>query len=97
MPANQLISIHEFCTYSRVEITFVDQLQQQGLIQTTTIGQTAYVPYEQLPRLEKFVRLHQDLSIHPDDLDVVSDLLDRVEQLQHELTQVRNRLASYES
>lgn len=94
---NQFISVPEFCTYSRIEVTFVDQLRQQGLIETTTIGQVAYVPFEQLPRLEKFIRLHQDLSIHPDDLDVVSDLLDRVEQLQHELTQVRNRLASYES
>ncbi|AQG81011.1 chaperone modulator CbpM [Spirosoma montaniterrae] len=97
MQPNQLISIQEFCQYNRVDVGFIDHLTQQGLIETTTVGQVLYVQVEHLPRLEKFVRLHVDLSIHPDDLDIVSNLLEQVESLQQELTRVRNRLAFYES
>lgn len=96
MQTNQLISVSEFCLYHKVEVTFIDVLEQRGLIQTTTIEQLAYVQTDQLPRLEKFVRLHQDLAIHTDDLDVVSDLIDRIESLQGQVTRLQNRLAFYE-
>lgn len=91
-----LIPVSEFCVYHHVEVSFVQLLEQQGLIEIITIEQSIYVQQEQLPRLEKFVRLHQDLSIHPDDLDVVSDLLERVESLQEQVTHLQNRLVFYE-
>jgi chaperone modulatory protein CbpM len=91
-----LILINEFCVYHHVEVDFVQLLEQRGLIETTIIQHATYVPSEQLPRLEKFVRLHQELAIHPDDLDVVDDLLERLEQMQQQLTQLQNRLVFYE-
>lgn len=97
MTPNHLISVREFCVYSQVEIRFVAQLQERGLIEIIIVEQTEYVPYEQLPRLEKFVRLHQDLAIHPDDLDVVNDLTERLEAMQQEMAILRNRLVFYES
>jgi hypothetical protein len=96
MQTNHLISVSEFCLYHQVEVTFINVLEQHGLIQTTTIEQSAYVQTEQLPQLEKFVRLHQDLAIHTDDLDVVSELLDRIESLQRQVMRLQNRLAFYE-
>ena len=97
MQTQHLISVREFCTYHHVEITFVETLADNGLIEITTIEQAVYVQPEQLSQLEKFVRLHQDLAIHAEDLDIVSDLLDRVESLQQELRQAQNRLIFYES
>ncbi|GAB3891706.1 chaperone modulator CbpM [Spirosoma agri] len=96
MQPNNLIAISEFCVHHHLEISFVNALEQQGLVEIITIEQTLYVQPEQLGRLEKLVRLHQDLSIHPDDLDIVSDLLERVENLQAQLTQLQNRLVFYE-
>ncbi len=93
----QLISVRDFCVYSHVETTFITHLEERGLIETMVIEQISYVPFEQLPQLEKFVRLHQDLAIHPDDLDVVNDLTERLEGVQQELTSLRNRLLFYES
>ncbi|SOD96111.1 chaperone modulator CbpM [Spirosoma fluviale] len=96
MQPNHLIPISEFCVHHHVEIAFVNSLEQQGLVETICVEQLVYVQPDQLPRLEKLVRLHQDLAIHPDDLDVVSDLLERLEGLQDELTQLQNRLVFYE-
>ncbi len=97
MITNQLISVRDFCVYSHVETTFVTHLEERGLIQTTIVEQTMYIPFDELPRLEKYVRLHQELAIHPDDLDVVNDLTERLESLQQELISLRNRLVFYES
>ncbi|AKD57766.1 chaperone modulator CbpM [Spirosoma radiotolerans] len=96
MQPNHLIPIREFCVHNHVEITFIQFLAQQGLVETVAIEQAVYIQPEQLPRLEKFVRLHQDLAIHPDDLDVVNDLLDRMEDLQQQVTRLQNRLIFYE-
>lgn len=96
MQTTQLIPVREFCVHHHIEITFIETLANNGLIETTLVEQAVYVHPEQLVRLEKFIRLHRDLSIHTDDLDVVSGLLDRVEDLQQQLTELRNRLVFYE-
>lgn len=96
MNAEHLILVSEFCAHYQIDTAFVDLLEQRSLVETITIEQIIYIQPEQLPRLEKFVRLHQDLSIHADDLDVVSDLLERVENLQQQVTQLQNRLSFYE-
>lgn len=96
MQTQHLILVRDFCVYHNVEITFVETLANQELIETTTIEETLYVDNGQLPQLEKFVRLHRDLAIHIDDLDVVSDLLDKMESLQNEVVSLQNRLRFYE-
>lgn len=96
MQTQHLILVRDFCVHHHIEITFVETLAANDLIETTTIEQTLYVEPAQLTQLEKFVRLHHDLNIHPDDLDVVSDLLDRVEDLQREVATLQNRLRFYE-
>ena len=96
MQTQHLILVRDFCVYHNIEITFVETLANRELIETTTIEETLYVDNGQLPQLEKFVRLHHDLAIHTDDLDVVSDLLDKMESLQHEVLSLQNRLRFYE-
>ena len=96
MQTEHLVLVRDFCVYHNVEITFVETLAANDLIQTTTIEQTLYVEPAQLSQLEKFVRLHRDLNIHTDDLDVVADLLDRMETLQNEVVALQNRLRFYE-
>lgn len=91
-----LIPVNEFCVHHQIGISFIQILEERGLVETITVEQSVYVQPEQLPRLEKFVRLHQDLSIHADDLDIVSQLLEHVESLQQQLTQLQNRLLFYE-
>lgn len=97
MPIEDLIPASDFCAYHHLEINFVHLLEQQGLIETVTVEQSVYLQPGQLGQLEKFVRLHQDLAVHPSDLDIVADLLDRLEGLQKQVTQLQNRLVFYES
>lgn len=96
MQPDDLVLISDFCIYHHIEIGFVNDLERQGLIELIVVQDTPYIQPGQLARLEKFARLHQELAIHTDDMDVVVDLLDRIEDLQKQVTHLQNRLAFYE-
>ncbi|MBO0934188.1 chaperone modulator CbpM [Fibrella aquatilis] len=96
MLTNSPILVRDFCVYHRIDVTFVDALERHGLIDFILIEQVPYLQPDQLTRLERFVRLHQDLAIAPDDLDVVANLLDQIESLQSQLTHLQTRLRFYE-
>ena len=96
MLPSDLIPAYDFCVHHHVEITFLRTLDRRGIIDVVTVEQTDYVRPEQLTRLERLVRLHQELAIHPDDLDIVSNLLEQVEELQRQVVGLRNRLRFYE-
>jgi hypothetical protein len=96
MENENLISLTEFCRYHRVDAGFIQLLEDNGLIETTMVQQTVYVHSENLGQLEKFVRLNKELNIPADNLDIVSHLLSRMENLQHEIKLLQNRINFYE-
>ncbi|MDZ7613457.1 MAG: chaperone modulator CbpM [Flavobacteriaceae bacterium] len=51
---------------------------------------------EAISNLEKLIRLHADLGVNMEGLDVIHHLLHKVSNLQHEINQMRNKLRFYE-
>ena len=96
MATDSLISLHEFFTYHQLDVGFVVALEEQGIVETITIGQVRYLHPDQLPPLERLIRLHRELAVHVEDLDIVLHLLERLEQAQEQTKQLQNRLAFYE-
>ncbi|GAB3643644.1 chaperone modulator CbpM [Spirosoma arcticum] len=96
MPTDPLISAHEFFTYHQLEMGFVVALEEQGMLETITIGPVRYLHPDQLGPLERLIRLHRELAVHVEDLDIVIHLLERLEQAQEQVDQLQNRLAFYE-
>src|SRR5580693_6228124 len=96
MGNENLISVLEFCRVHHIDVQFIELLEQTGLIETTSVQQTLYVHTDNLGKLEKLVRLNQDLEIPADNLDIVAGLLTRMEYLQEEIKDLRNRLGFYE-
>lgn len=97
MPTQQLISLHDFCSNHSIEISFVNTLHDYGLIRITLVENTAFIDLNQLPVLEKIVRLHYDLEINLPGIETIQHLLTRVEAMQEEMTTLRNKLRRYEN
>ena|SRR5579862_906151 len=91
-----LITADDFCTWHHVEYTFINSLNEAGLVELTVIEQTAYIPETQLQRLERMVRLHNELEINVAGIEAVDHLLQRIENIQEEIRVLRNRLRRYE-
>ena len=91
-----LISTDEFCTHYKVEYSFIDSLQQHGLIEVTTINDHSFIDHDHLKNVEKLVRLHYDLDINLEGIEAITYLLNRVKQMQDEIIALKNRLSIYE-
>jgi hypothetical protein len=96
MPEEDLILIMEFCRSYDVEQSFVQSLQEFGLIELQEIENKQFIHKDALMELEKYVHLHYDLNINLEGLDAIHNLLDKIKRMQLELNQLRNRLNAYE-
>jgi hypothetical protein len=92
-----LIPANEFCASHNIEISFIDSLQDAGMIEITTIKETEYIKENQLYELEKIVHLYYELDINLEGIDTVFHLLQRINDMQDEIILLKNRLRLYES
>jgi len=97
MQPKYLISIDDFCVKHNIDISFISSLQQNGLIEITTVEDIVYIDFEQLKQLEKFIQFYYELDINIEGIETVSYLLQKITNLQHELATLNNRLRLYES
>ena|ERR1700733_4698437 len=96
MQEQHLISADEFCFHHQVEYSFIDSLQQFGLIEVKTIEESRFIDSEKLFELEKFVRLHYELDINLEGIEAITYLLQKVKNLQEELNSLKSKLSLYE-
>jgi len=92
----QLISADEFCVHHQVEYSFINSLEQFGLIEVTVIEENRFINAGNLAELEKFVRLHYDLEINVEGIEAITYLLEKVKGMQNEINYLRNKLNLYE-
>jgi hypothetical protein len=97
MEAGYLIPIDKFCASHNIEISFISSLQESGLIEITTIKESAFIEADQLQKLEKFVRLYFELDINLEGIETINYLLQRINVLQDEITLLKNKLGIYET
>jgi hypothetical protein len=96
MNKGNMIPANEFCTYHNIEISFLNSLQEAGLIEITTLEETEYIPESQLYELEKIVHLYYELDINLEGIETVMHLLQRINNMQDEIILLKNRLRLYE-
>ena len=97
MNEKPLISAQILCSHYNIEISFVDALNKMGLIQIEIIEQNQFIHQDQISDLEKIIRLHNDLNMNLEGIDVVFNLLKKEKALRDELNALKNRLRLYEN
>ena len=96
MSTEHYIPIHTICTHYKVETTFLEGLNDFGLIEITTIEQSPCIHQNHIKSLESMIRLHDDLQLNLEGIDTVFNLLERIEHLQSQLQSTKIRLSIYE-
>ncbi len=92
-----LIPANEFCANHNIEVSFIRTLQENGLIEITTVEETGYIRKSQLQELERIVRLYFEMDINLEGIETINHLLEQINQMQDEITALRNRLRLYET
>ncbi len=97
METEQMIPVSEFCIYHNIELSFIYSLNESGLIDITSIEEKIFVPVTQLKHLETLMRLKDEMDINIEGIETISYLLQRMNDMQHLILQLHNKLAFYES
>lgn len=90
------IPVIQLCDQYVIEKSLFAELNNAGLIEVTIIEKTECLHKDRLWIFEKIIRIHKDLNINVEGIDAVMNLLERVEQLNKELQQIKKRLELYE-
>ena len=96
METQDLIIIDVFCQEYQIEINFINDLESFGLIETVVHNENKYLDINQLVHVEKIIRLHNDLNINKEGIEIILDLLEKEKQLLSEINYLKNRLGLYE-
>jgi hypothetical protein len=96
MRKENLITVNDFCVYHNVEYTFIDYLADAGLVKVTTVNKTSCIPLDEIQKLERLVRLHNELEINEPGLATINNLLQKIEDMQQEMSILKSRLSIYE-
>ncbi|WP_312088691.1 chaperone modulator CbpM [Chryseobacterium sp.] len=91
---NERISREELVKIYNIEITFFDELVDSGLINIQTENEVRYLLYEDLPSFEKFTNWHYDLDINLPGLEVIHNMLQKMEDLKQKNRELLGKLSA---
>lgn len=90
---SERISREELVKIYNIEITFFDELVDSGLLNIQTENEIRYLMYEDLPNFERFTNWHYDLDINLPGLEVIHEMLKKMEVLKQRNRELMNRLS----
>ncbi|MCX2573137.1 chaperone modulator CbpM [Pedobacter sandarakinus] len=90
-----LIPADEICIHHHIELNFIRSLEDFGLISTVVKEKSIFLTLDEILKLEKFVRLTQDLDINLEGLHAVSHLLRQMEIMQLEIANLKKEISHY--
>lgn len=96
METQELIIIDVVCQEYQIEINLINDLESFGLIETIVHNENKYLDKNQLVYVEKIIRLHNELNINKEGIEIILDLLEKEKQLLSEINYFKNRLGLYE-
>ena len=78
MNIENLILLEKLSKHYDIEVTFFSNLEELGLIQITTIKSVGYIHHDQIQNVEKMIRMHHDLELNEQGIDVAYNLLEKI-------------------
>jgi chaperone modulatory protein CbpM len=97
MNIKNLIPANEFCIHHNIGVSFISSLHENGLIKITNIKETSYIHKSQLPELERIMRFYSELDINLEGIETIIYLLNRINKMQNEINELKNRLSMFDS
>jgi hypothetical protein len=85
------ISVITFCEYHQITPDFVYALQESGLVELQKEEEELYLMNQQIDALEKYIRMHYELGINIEGLEVITRLLAQMEEMQAELNLLKRK------
>jgi hypothetical protein len=76
-------------------MNFIYSLRDYGLIDVVSSEGNDYLTVDKLNELEKIIRLHYDLEVNVEGIDVILHLLKQLDDAEQRLNELKNQLKIY--
>ena len=73
------ITIQQFCAFHKCETVIIEEFIDHGIVDPVDHEGIQTIPEPAVPRIERALRLHYDLGVNAAGIDVILNLLDRLE------------------
>lgn len=90
------ITISEYCSHYNIESSFIDILEEMGIVEFERENNKIFLDSEYLRDLERCRQLHYELHINLEGIDVILNLLEKQNKLQDEIQSLKNQLKLHE-
>ncbi len=97
MNQKKLILVRELCRHYEMEISFFEQVEEYGLVNVEMVADEKYIHRKQLNKMEKILRLHRELEVNLEGIDVIFNLMRRIQVLEKELKEKQTQLGLFEN
>lgn len=92
----KMIAVKDFCKYHNVDMAFIDDLEYFDIVRIERVNRTKFLFLDDLPRVEKALRIANDLSVNCAGISTIFNLLQQMDKKEMELLQLKRKLAFYE-
>ena len=96
MDTEKYIPVLHLCDLYQIEISFFNEFNEEGLIELVSRQNSMYVHEDKLYKVERIIRIYRELNVNIEGIDVVLNLLEKVDKLQNEVNSMHSRLRLYE-
>ena len=96
METRDLIPIEILCKRYNITVSFINNLREFQLIEIIVEENDFYIHTTQIKAVEKMMRLHYELDITFEGMDVIFNRLKKVELLNEDIIALHNRLKCFE-
>jgi len=90
------VTVSKFCINYDIPQQFIDSLSKYDLIELVEKDTSRYIQVDDINRIEKLMRLHYELDVNFEGLDIINNLLNRIDELKQDISRLKNRLEFYE-
>jgi hypothetical protein len=97
MQNENLIPAAICCKHYNIEWSFIQSLNQYGFIHIVSDEADEFIDMDELHKLEKFIRMHYELELNMQGIEAINFLLERVQNMQDEISYLKSKLNVYES
>lgn len=79
MPGVAYVTVQQFCAFHQCETVVIEEFIDYGICEVQQDKEVILIPETQVPRVERALRLRNDLGVNSAGIDIILRLLDRME------------------
>ena len=78
-PGVAYITVQQFCAFHHCETVVIEEFLDHGIFEVQQQSEILLISEDQVPRIERALRLRNDLGVNAPGIDIILRLVERIE------------------